>query len=63
MLDTARCFTYILLHSRIGSPLPDLPFSNNSFEPIMKTTLGTAVVCGDAILGCESETGKEKFGR
>jgi hypothetical protein len=43
MLDTARCFSYIHLHSRIGSPLPDIPFSNNSFEPIMKTTLGTVV--------------------
>jgi hypothetical protein len=37
MLDTARCFIYILIHSTIVTERNCV--SNNSFEPIRKTTL------------------------
>ena len=40
MLDTARCFSYIVLCSTIVSRR--IRAFNNSFEPIMKTTLKTA---------------------
>jgi hypothetical protein len=41
MLDTARSVRYIFVYSGIGSSHPQPP--SNSFEPIMKTTLGDEV--------------------
>jgi hypothetical protein len=48
MLDTARCFSYIVLHSTTAPA--EIPFINNSFEPIMKMTLG-ALVYGEVRFG------------
>jgi hypothetical protein len=61
MLDTARYFRYILLHSRTGSPLPDTSFINNSFEPIMKTTLGTAAYGATRLGECKHSKLEEEI--